>query len=90
MLMKLKERLFSFFDTYCDTNRPILLALSGGADSVFLLHLLVLYKKLDVHLVHVNHGWRKESVDECNYLQDIARSLSLPFHTTTFDPKGYK
>jgi tRNA(Ile)-lysidine synthase len=44
----------------------ILIALSGGSDSTALAHLLIHYgrnivKKEKIHLLHIDHGWRKES-----------------------------
>jgi tRNA(Ile)-lysidine synthase len=42
-----------------DPRQPVLLALSGGADSVFLLHLLCAARERPpLHAVHVNHGLR--------------------------------
>ena len=69
---------FSFFDQHLDLKRPILLGLSGGPDSICLLHLALDYK-LPIEIVHVNHGWRQESRSECEILQKLAAQLSLAF-----------
>ena len=48
----------------CAKETPVLLALSGGADSRFLLHVLAQYAKRDgfsLTLAHVNHGIRGEA-----------------------------
>jgi len=47
----------------------ILIAVSGGVDSMVLAHLLCRYgrnliKKEDITLLHFDHGWRPESADE--------------------------
>src|SRR5581483_3757584 len=74
-------------------EKPILLGLSGGPDSMCLLHLLLRLKEknpINLHLVHVNHGWRKESNDEQKKLLELANSLSLPFHTKKCFPEKYE
>jgi tRNA(Ile)-lysidine synthase len=61
-------------------DRPILLGLSGGADSLSLLHLLKdcqKFLKFDLHVVHIDHGWRSESVEEANQLRDQS---DFPFY----------
>ncbi len=66
---------------------PLLLGLSGGPDSMALFHLLLEQKKnlcLDLHVAHVNHGWREESHDEQQFLKKYVESYGLPFHTTSF------
>ena len=64
-------------------NQPILLALSGGPDSLLLLDLLLEYQKrspLTFAVAHVDHGWRKESADEAKILEDLVLSKKIPFH----------
>lgn len=57
-------------------------AVSGGADSVVLLHLLhALISTLALHLMvlHVNHGLRGwESDEDARFVRDLSRSLGLP------------
>ena len=83
----MKDLIFSyiekFFDKNLDISKPVLLALSGGFDSTVLLHLLVMYKKIknfDLHIAHIDHGWRKTSCDEADKLEKIAFEHSLVFH----------
>src|SRR4051812_15111956 len=58
-------------------------AVSGGADSVCLLHLLhELGLRLDVRLtvVHLDHQLRgDESTADCAFVKDLAAELELPF-----------
>ncbi len=82
----MQKEVFDFFEKNIDTGRPIMLGLSGGPDSTCLLELLLLWNKADVHLVHVDHGWRAESADECTMLQKKANELKLPFHHIKLDP----
>ena len=62
---------------------PVLLACSGGADSVFMLCILVARAKelgVELHLAHYNHRWRDEDseADEA-FVASLADSLELPF-----------
>src|SRR5574338_1288204 len=91
--MNIKEKSFSFFSNHLDPVKPILLGLSGGADSMALLYLSLEWMKRNpstLHLVHINHGWREESKRECEVLKELASRLALPFHTIELAPAGYK
>jgi len=60
------------------------MAVSGGADSVFLFHVLRELAprwNLQLSVVHIEHGMRGEaSKDDAGFLQDLAQSFGLPFH----------
>jgi tRNA(Ile)-lysidine synthase len=54
-------------------------AVSGGADSIFLLHALV-ELGYPAQVLHVNHHLRgKESEEDSDFVAALARSLGLPF-----------
>jgi tRNA(Ile)-lysidine synthase len=54
-------------------------AVSGGADSVFLLH--ALREMADLSVVHVDHGIRGQaSHDDAAFVRDLAEKFGLPFH----------
>ena len=59
------------------SGKPLLLGLSGGPDSLALYHLLLEAKVGELYVVHVDHGWRKESRQEAEWLQ---AQVSTPFH----------
>ena len=63
----------------------VLVAVSGGPDSVCLLHLLhQLKEELRIHLVvaHFDHGLRPaEDESETAFVHGLAQSLNLPFET---------
>jgi len=67
----------------------IIVACSGGPDSVALLHLLNQIKeKYDLKLIvaHVNHELRgNESDEDERFVKRLARKLKLNFHTRSFD-----
>lgn len=63
---------------YCP-QKPILLALSGGPDSLALFYMLS-EKKINLHIAHVDHGWRSESAEEVRILEELARKFNVPFY----------
>ena len=62
----------------------LLVAVSGGPDSVALLHLLCdLRKELGLHLevAHLQHGIRgAEAQEDARFVAELAETLGLPFH----------
>ncbi|MBA3957653.1 MAG: tRNA lysidine(34) synthetase TilS [Parachlamydiaceae bacterium] len=84
------QKLSSFLLQHYNSARPILLALSGGPDSLALFHLLVQWRQQtqgEVGIAHVDHGWRAESASEAEILRQLAASAKMPFHLKTLDPK---
>lgn len=60
-------------------QRRYLLALSGGRDSVCLLHLLLESGIRKLHLVHLNHQLRgEESEADAHFVTKLAQELNLP------------
>lgn len=72
-------------------GNKILVAVSGGMDSVILLYLLHKYnKELDIELevAHINHMLRgKDSDKDQEFVKELAKGWSIPFHTTRIDVK---
>ncbi|MCH9610483.1 MAG: tRNA(Ile)-lysidine synthase [Chlamydiales bacterium] len=60
----------------CAGRGPLLLALSGGPDSMALLHLM---RELNhpFEVAHIDHGWREKSAEEAEKLQTL---VNEPFH----------
>lgn len=71
------------------SGNKILLAVSGGKDSVLMLHL---FKAIGVNIgvAHCNFNLRADEAqrDE-NFVKILAETLDLPFHITHFDTKKY-
>lgn len=64
----------------------VCVAVSGGVDSMVLLHILKEnFPKLNLSILHVNHGLRKESVKEEKFLRKYAEELGYPIYTKTVD-----
>lgn len=71
-------------------ERDWVVAVSGGADSVFLLYSTVLLARrlgARVGAVHLNHGWRGAESDWDEALvRGLARSLGVPLCVGSYDP----
>ena len=72
-----KHRLLSHGDR-------LLIAVSGGPDSVALLHLLIELREefqLNLEVAHLQHGIRgEEAKDDARFVAELAERLGLPFH----------
>ena len=70
----------------------VVVGVSGGADSVCLLHIL---KRLSEDIpfrivaVHVDHGVRAESAEDAAYVERLCRELGIPFYLHKVDMNGY-
>jgi tRNA(Ile)-lysidine synthase len=66
------------------SNDRVLVAVSGGPDSVALLHLLIQIRPmlgLELGLAHYDHGLRGEdSRRDADFVADLAQRLGLPCH----------
>ena len=87
MLNKLK----SFLTEYqlAESNEKLILAVSGGKDSVVLAHL---FHQLDYTfaIAHCNFKLRAEDSDEDeNFVEELALKLNVPFYSQSFDTKTY-
>lgn len=75
-------------------EETVLCAVSGGGDSVAMLHILrdlneVQQLKWKIHVGHVNHGLRGKASDEDEeFVKELAGRLKLPFHAAKVDVKG--
>ncbi|WP_336315279.1 tRNA lysidine(34) synthetase TilS [Streptococcus oralis] len=72
---------------YFKKHSKVMLALSGGLDSMFLFYLLSTYQKelgIELILAHVNHKQRRESDWEENELRRLADVAGLPIYITSF------
>ncbi|MGB5849744.1 MAG: tRNA lysidine(34) synthetase TilS [Ignavibacteriaceae bacterium] len=74
-----------------DTGDRILVALSGGADSVFLLEFLLKYKKrfkIDIAAFHLNHKLRgKEAAIDEKFCKNLTAQKEIPFYSTSKNVK---
>ena len=65
---------------------------SGGADSVCLLFVMLHLQKIipfRLAVVHVNHGIRQEAGRDADYVRGLCEDKGLPFYLTEADVPGY-
>jgi tRNA(Ile)-lysidine synthase len=58
-----------------------LVAVSGGIDSVVLLHKLVQLHQHELIVAHFDHGIREDSADDARFVESLASLYGLPFVT---------
>lgn len=69
----------------------VLVAVSGGPDSVALLHLLAERAaawQLRLGVAHLDHGLREESARDADFVGRLAEGLELPLHTERVEVRG--
>ena len=72
-----------------DTKSKILLAISGGIDSVCLADLLII-SGYNVEFAHCNFKLREEESDHDEiFVSDLANKNKIPFHHISFDTNHY-
>jgi|ERR1700733_4556886 len=61
-------------------NSTVIVGLSGGPDSVFLLHFLVTHvqqKNIRLIAAHLDHGWRSESAHDAQWCIKLAQKYNV-------------
>ena len=87
MLQKFKQHLHQNFPFLEDSK--LLIAISGGIDSVVLAHLCS-QLNLNFSLCHCNFNLRgQESDDDEAFVTSLAESLKTPVYTTSFETEKY-
>jgi tRNA(Ile)-lysidine synthase len=77
----MNKKFVDFMQKYRD--KKIAVGVSGGVDSVALLHWLV-ELGCDVVCLHVNHGLRAAAAAEVEYVKSICEKLNVPYHIFTW------
>jgi len=92
----LEQRVLHFIQEHhlVSSQSRLLVAVSGGPDSVCLLHILVkLQEELGIrlHVAHLNHQLRgAESKADAQYASNLARRLGIPATIEQRDVKAYQ
>jgi tRNA(Ile)-lysidine synthase len=72
----------------------LVIAVSGGPDSVCLLHILAQLRQelgIDLHIAHLNHQLRgKDSAADARYVAGLAKKLGIPATIASRDIKSYQ
>ena len=75
------------------SGSKLIVCVSGGSDSIALLHLCHQLNRLfrwQLHILHFHHGLREESDEEARFVRDLSQRLNLEFHlrtTRNFQPE---
>jgi tRNA(Ile)-lysidine synthetase-like protein len=68
--------------TLLRSHRRVVVALSGGLDSVCLLHLLRFGDfELELHAAHYDHGMRPDSAGDAAWVRGLCAAWDVPLHT---------
>src|SRR5574344_607483 len=73
-----------FLDNTFKTNDTVVVAVSGGPDSMCLLDILIKYRnKSNINIVcaHVNHNVREESADELIFVKNYCIENDVTFES---------
>ncbi len=73
-------------------GESVLVALSGGPDSVCLLHVLQRMKenwRLRLHAIYIDHGLREEAKQEIEFCRALAEELGVGFTSYSIDVKSF-
>lgn len=64
------------------SGTSVLVGLSGGPDSVFLLHVLVMLRNqgliTDFMAAHLDHQWREDSAKDAQFCKDLCKKWKVP------------
>jgi tRNA(Ile)-lysidine synthase len=79
----LEKRISGFIREYglISGGEKVVVAVSGGPDSVCMMHVLNSLKEvldIQVHVAHLDHGLRSESGADAEYVANLASSLGIP------------
>ncbi|MCU0437796.1 MAG: tRNA lysidine(34) synthetase TilS [Raineya sp.] len=80
-LFIIKEQLFGNQDS-------ILIAISGGIDSVVMAHLFA-QSSYQFGIVHCHFGLREEANEEAVFVENLAKKFQVPFYFKKFDTLAY-
>ena len=78
----LKEQVLSTIKKYnlIENGDRIVIGVSGGPDSISLLHILNKLKKelnFEIYVAHINHMIREEADEETKYVKDFCKKLNI-------------
>ena len=60
----------------------LILAVSGGVDS---MALLAMYKQADIIVAHIDHGTRKSSAEDADFVRRKCQELGVKFYETKLE-----
>ena len=94
--IKLESKVLDFIQRYSliPPEEVVVVGVSGGADSVCLLHVLAKWRKrlgIKLHIAHLNHQLRgAESEADAEYVSNLASLLGIPITIDRQDVAAYR
>ncbi len=90
---KTEQKVFSYIEEHgmAAPGDKIVVGVSGGADSLCLLFLLLEYARrvpLELAVAHVDHGIRTDAAEDARYVEELCRQAELPFFLRKADVPG--
>ncbi len=92
---RIEQRFLKYIDEHrlIKAGEKILAALSGGPDSVFLLHLLVKFSrrlKIELSAVHINHSLRGKDADEDElFCKELCSNEKIGFYSVKKNVRSF-
>jgi len=74
---------------HLQTGDIVVIGVSGGPDSLCLLHLARQIPNLDIIVAHFDHQLRPEANLEADFVRSVAEQMKLPFVIESADVRGY-
>jgi len=94
-MKRTEQKVLKFIEQFklIHNGDKILVAFSGGPDSVFALHFLDKFKKkygIELLALHFNHGLRgKESDDDANFAEEFCDAMNVKFIVQNLNVKTF-
>ena len=84
-VQEIEKKVFSFIEEHhmLKAGDRVIAGVSGGADSVCLLLVLLQYRKtvpIKISVVHMDHKIRKESGEDASYVRRLCEEADIPFY----------
>ena len=91
---KTEEKVFAYMEEHNMTSpgHGVVVGVSGGADSVCLLFVLLEYAKrvpLRLTVAHVDHGIRQDAGEDAVFVERLCRQEDIPFFLRNVDVKAF-
>lgn len=85
MSRMIEKKIKSFIERYklIEPNDTLVIGVSGGADSMTLLHYLYTHQdeyKVNLKAAHIHHGIREEAEGDAQYVKEMCNKWHIPFY----------
>ena len=91
-MLEIEEKVLDTINKYnlIEENDKIIVAVSGGPDSMCLLNILYNFrinniKKYELYVAHVNHCIRKDAIEDEKYVEEYCKRREIPCYIRRID-----